>query len=63
MTKTNKVKVARIDSIITDQGNGGSYCSECGIAISLDPVPKTCPGCGLPLIFGDVYINQGGSDF
>lgn len=54
-----------IESIVTDQGNGSSYCSVCQRFIDIqrvDRLPYPCPGCGALLEFGGTYINGGGSD-
>jgi hypothetical protein len=58
-------RVAFREHVVTDQGNGGSSCSNCrydfggGAMVSYDK----CPGCGYKLLEGGVYINRGGSDF
>jgi hypothetical protein len=57
-----KNKIATIEVIITDQGNGSSYCSNCNNDLA-ENTPKTCPFCGYKLIKGSIFINQGGSDF
>jgi hypothetical protein len=66
---------ATIESIVTDQGNGGSYCSNCNYNLTeyVDQVylkrgpedarsDPACPGCTYSLTFGSMYINWGGSD-
>jgi hypothetical protein len=58
-------RTGTIESIVTDQGNGSSYCSLCGRDIDIfadQPYPVVCPGCGAELYFGSTYINGGGSD-
>ena len=58
-------KIATREHIATDQGTGGSYCSNCNYNLGSDPgkdYPK-CPGCDYKLIQGSMYIQQGGSDF
>jgi uncharacterized paraquat-inducible protein A len=47
--------------IVTDQGNGGAYCSQCDTTLKGDEA--ICPGCKSELEDGDLYISQGGSDF
>ncbi|MBU2576356.1 MAG: hypothetical protein KKF50_01405 [Nanoarchaeota archaeon] len=58
-------KVATREHIVTDQGNGGSFCSHCNYNLGSDPSRhyRKCPGCDYRLIEGGVYIGQGGSDF
>jgi len=67
------------EHVVTDQGNGGAYCSNCGYDLTSKmnpdfwannsvynyflPVPNPCPGCGLEWEEGGTYINYGGSDF
>ena len=56
---------AKIESIVTDQGNGSSYCSACKASIDIQkisPDPR-CPNCCRKLIFGGIFISPGGSDF
>lgn len=60
--------MAKIEVIITDMGNGGAYCSNCGQDLDHgDPfitIPNHCPKCKEPLTErSEPYINQGGSDF
>lgn len=57
-------ETATIDSIVTDQGNGGSYCSGCDAPIDLDKDDlEKCKHCGRKLVWGEVSVNEGGSDF
>ncbi|OGZ08640.1 MAG: hypothetical protein A2942_02500 [Candidatus Lloydbacteria bacterium RIFCSPLOWO2_01_FULL_50_20] len=58
-------KVAFIESVVTDQGNGGSYCSHCRHNIDIQKIGELdhCPGCKRKLIWGETSINRGGSDF
>jgi hypothetical protein len=60
------------ESIVTDMGNGASYCAACNYEFDIHYLSKdceakgkklTCPGCGKRLISGGIYINRGGSDF
>lgn len=57
-----KDKIATRDHIVTDQGNGGCYCSNCRADLTENP-SNTCLNCGYELIEGSIFINQGGSDF
>lgn len=52
--------IHHISYIVTDQGNGGWYCS-CG-ASGDGYLAFKCPNCGTENT-GGTYINQGGSDF
>lgn len=59
---------ARVDVIVTDMGNGGAFCSECGCDLDHgDPrneIPFSCPKCWRKLEgYNPPYINMGGSDF
>jgi hypothetical protein len=61
-------KIARREHNVTDQGNGGAYCSECHHDLTqyypcTNPTPNPCPGCGLRWVEGGLHINYGGSDF
>lgn len=59
--------------VVTDMGNGGSYCSKCGtsldpphdnLGISTGPAPYPCPCCGAKWIDTPVTgYAFGGSDF
>lgn len=60
--------MAKIDVIVTDMGNGGAYCSNCGCDLDHgDPrneIPPACPQC--KEVFdgrNEPFINMGGSDF
>ncbi|MDO8520671.1 MAG: hypothetical protein Q7S52_00990 [bacterium] len=57
--------LALIESIVTDQGNGGSYCSGCRQPLDIKKVHEldNCPGCKRILIMGEMHTTQGGSDF
>ena len=58
-------KHGTIESLVTDQGNGASYCSVCLRFIDIrrvDRLPYPCPECGAELYFGSVYSGGGGSD-
>ena len=57
--------VATREHIVTDQGNGSSYCSNCQYGLGSNPSKEyeKCPGCDYKFIEGGLYINQGGSDF
>lgn len=66
----NSDKQARIEAIVTDQGNGSSYCSLCGQNLDYgDPrkcpnIGERCPKCNAIFIgHGEPYINWGGSDY
>lgn len=51
------------EHVVTDQGNGSAYCSECHFNLTGDFVPS-CPNCLTPLI--DTTLQPypyGGSDF
>jgi len=56
---------AKIDSLVTDQGNGSSWCSACNHKLDLEEVFKTmvCPNCHEPLEWGNVGGDFGGHDF
>jgi hypothetical protein len=51
--------------IVTDQGNGATYCGQCGENFDKHGVlcPKECPKCRRKVVDSNVWINQGGSDF
>ena len=62
-------KVYRLH-VVTDQGNGGAYCSKCDADLSpsgpfgIGPAPYPCPGCGAEWIDTEIGgYNFGGSDF
>lgn len=59
--------MAKIEVIVTDMGNGMSYCGNCGCDLDhgnpLVEIPDKCPDCQELLETGSTYINQGGSDF
>ncbi len=56
--------VATREHIVTDQGNGMSYCSNCeyNLGSSALKVYEKCPECDYKLIEGGIYVNQGNSD-
>ncbi|MEK6969511.1 MAG: hypothetical protein AABW48_03720 [Nanoarchaeota archaeon] len=58
-------KVATREHIVTDQGNGVAYCSNCNYNFGPDPLKeyKICPGCNYTLTEGKIDILPGGSDF
>lgn len=59
-------KIATREHVVTDQGNGGSYCSHCQYDLGNDPGIKydKCPGCDYRLIEGTCKPYEfGGSDF
>ena len=58
-------KIATREHIVTDMGNGGSYCSNCVYNFGPDPLKSydNCPGCDYKIAEGSTYINRGGSDF
>ena len=59
-------KIAFREHLITDQGNGGSYCTNCKCDLGSDPCKNydTCPGCGYKLVNGEIHpYSFGGSDF
>lgn len=69
--KETKEKVYR-RHVVTDQGNGGAYCSKCGHDLTSrswfgekeDPPIYPCPGCGAEWEDTDVSgYGFGGSDF
>ena len=69
MQPKDEEKVYRLH-VVTDQGNGGAYCSSCGANLSstgflgLDSPLYPCPGCGAEWIDTDtVGYSLGGSDF
>ena len=59
---------AKIQIIVTDQGNGGAFCSNCSHCLddgdASKKLPTHCPKCSA-LFTGqeEPYINRGGSDF
>lgn len=57
--------IARKEHIVTDQGNGAAFCSNCNENLGSDPFtqPDVCPKCGATLIEGSIWISPGGSDF
>jgi hypothetical protein len=63
--KVKEDKVARREHVVTDQGNGGSYCDHCNYDLGSDAMRDydSCPGCGYKLIEGSIWISPGGSDF
>lgn len=56
---------ATIEHHVTDQGNGGANCGNCGNYLGSDPfkIPSICPTCQYTLIEGSIHIPVGGSDF
>lgn len=62
----DEIQTTYIEHIVTDCGNGAAYCGNCGEQLATDPfkIPKTCPRCKCQLIdIGDIWTNNGGSDF
>ena len=59
--------MAIIEVLITDMGNGASYCSHCEHCLDGgDPfvvIPPCCPRCGEEFTDRRTYTNTGGSDF
>ncbi len=50
------------ESLVTDQGNGATYCSNCGQKVALDDT--FCMYCFEHFTgFDKDYTNFGGSDF
>jgi len=58
-------KIAYREHIVTDMGNGSSYCSNCHYNFGPEASKhyESCPGCGYRIKEGSTYINWGGSDF
>lgn len=66
-------KKATREHCVTDQGNGGAYCSNCGhsldaphngLGMDIGSAPNPCPGCGLEWEEGSISgYSFGGSDF
>ena len=65
--KSLEARVAFVEHIVTDQGNGSAYCGNCDTYLGSNPLqlPKTCFKCGYALVEGEghVFVNRGGSDF
>jgi len=66
----NQGKKARIESIVCDQGCGGSYCSLCGGGLdngnpfNNPDLGTECPHCGaIFTVQNPPIISMGGSDF
>lgn len=60
----DKVQTAYIQIIITDQGNGDTFCSSCHNNLDAGTlVGSACPKCGCEFTSQDIFIQQGGSDF
>lgn len=63
--------IAYIETVGTDQGTAGSWCSGCGVNFTEQFVmqvvdkQRTCPNddCGKVLKWGGIYTPSGGSDF
>jgi hypothetical protein len=60
--------MATVQIIVTDQGNGGSFCSDCGHCLdggcASNDIPKICPKC--KSIFTETekpWFSPGGMDF
>lgn len=53
--------MATREHIVTDQGNGGAYCSNCGWDVTKHY--NECPNCLQELSEGSMYISTGGSDY
>lgn len=59
-------KVAIIDHIVTDQGNGAAFCGECKKKLTENPCEHfdVCPHCGAEFVGHFLHsYNFGGSDF
>lgn len=59
-------ETAKVYHIVTDQGNGGAYCSACSADLGNDPgkIPDDCPRCKSHFIGDeDPWFSIGGSDF
>lgn len=54
-----------VQHVVTDQGNGGAYCSGCLCTLGSDPskIPDVCPKCHKAFTGSDIYVSSGGSDF
>lgn len=63
--ETELMQPALFESVVTDQGNGGSYCDGCKHTIDFTAITALgyCPHCERPLVWGEMHIPQGGSDF
>jgi predicted Zn-ribbon and HTH transcriptional regulator len=59
--------MAKIEVIVTDMGNGGAYCSNCGCDLDggnpLVEIPPVCPQCKEEFTDRDMFVSPGGSDF
>lgn len=60
--------MATIEQIVTDQGNGGAYCSDCTFVVEFDEInlkwPVICPKCEEEFVaISWPWISPGGSDF
>jgi len=59
--------MAEIQIIVTDMGNGGAFCSNCGCDLDggdpLVEIPNECPQCHEKFTGRDLYTGSGGSDF
>jgi|SRR3989338_8366896 len=59
-------KLAQIESIVTDQGNGGSFCGACGFHLVTEKIHELehCPKCKRTLVAGGPTTSTlSGSDF
>lgn len=56
---------ATIESVVTDQGNGSSWCSRCKGKIDFQKLGLVwfCPTCHATLTLGETGGDYGGSDF
>lgn len=68
LAQARDTKTAKIEVLVTDQGNGASFCSACGTHLdggdATRALPTTCPGCNARLtVQEEPFISAGGCDF
>ncbi len=56
-------RIATRETMITDQGNGRTYCGNCSTMLDGPDNYNRCPNCDYKLISGELYVNRGGLDF